>query len=68
MTNNDTTGPITKITMYSLFVIRTEYTNQDLQSVVPGWAQPFHVPHTVGIIVEVMKTTLWKGPPTYHQF
>jgi hypothetical protein len=68
MTNNDTTGPITKITMYSLFVIRAEYTNQDLQPVVPDWAQPSHVSHTVGIIAEAMKTTLWKGPPTYHQF
>ena len=66
MPNNETAGPTTKITMYSLVEIRAEHTNQDLQPVSPGWAQPSYVTHTAGVIAETMKTAIWTGPPVRH--
>ena len=66
MPNNETAAPTTKITMSSLFEIRAEHTDQDLQPVAPGWAQPSYVPHTAGVIAEAMTTAYWTGPPMSH--
>jgi hypothetical protein len=50
MPNNEAAGPTTKTAMESRFYIRAKHTNQDLKPVAPGWAQPFYVFHTAGII------------------
>ena len=54
----------TKITMKTLFDLRSEYTNQDLKPIAPDWSQPSYVTHTTGGIANTMNFVIWVGPPT----